>query len=221
MPYRRDLRGPANVTSSNDAFASMVSRVAKGEPSALSPDVIPGPALLREAASILARQVASNPASSAAVPRLDAPFIGPSANAGGIDLEQFRRVAHEAIEMLLALVVPKAPAGDASDRVPLLRMPAPAKPGEEVSMPLRVANEESVATEVVPYCSNFVSDSGFEIPSLRVSFSPHAITIAPKGEATFDVKVAVPTQAPRGLYSGLVQAAGLIYVKAVITVEVQ
>jgi uncharacterized membrane protein len=65
-----------------------------------------------------------------------------------------------------------------------------------------------------------VSDSGHEIPALRVSFTPRVATVPARASKTFEVKVAVPPQAAPGTYSGLIQAMGLKYVKAVLSVEV-
>jgi hypothetical protein len=190
--------------------------------------------LVKQAAAILGRETMGGPASLPASPSLPASASLPSwdgamsetpLKAPAPDVDSFRRYAHELLDGLLSLLGRgeggAAETADANERVPLLRMPAPGQPGTEVSMPIVVSNEESSPVEVTLYSSNFISDSGFEIPSLRLSFSPSAITLQPKSRATFQVKVAIPAQAPRGLYSGLVQAAGLTYVKTVVTVEVQ
>jgi hypothetical protein len=222
MPYGRDVRLPASIPGVSEVLSSAGPR---GTTAALLPDAMPidPTELVKQAASILGRETAVGPS---ALP-VAVPWEGKAADSlfkgGGPALEQFRRSTHELVDAVLSLVGQggNTTAADTAERVPLLSMPAPAQPGTEVSMFLRVANEESSPVEVTLYSSNFVSDSGFEIPSLRVSFAPSAITIQPRSQTTFEVKVAVPTQAPRGFYSGLVQAAGLTYVKAVVTVEVQ
>jgi hypothetical protein len=137
---------------------------------------------------------------------------------GAPDLERLRRGAHELLETLLGALVPKA---STEDRVPLVRAAASVQAGQRASATLRIASDDGSAIEVMPYCSNFVSDSGFEIPSLRVTVSPRMATIPPKGELTFAIEVSVPEQAPAGVYSGLIQAAGTKYVKAVLSVEVK
>jgi hypothetical protein len=55
---------------------------------------------------------------------------------------------------------------------------------------------------------------------LRVTVSPRRATVPPQGEASFSIKIAVPQQTPSGTYSGLIQAMGSKYVKAVLSVEV-
>jgi hypothetical protein len=116
------------------------------------------------------------------------------------------------------------PAGAApaplEDRAPLLRCVAPVAPGYEAHATLRLANDGPVACEAALYTTNFVSDRGSEIPAMRVVVTPRRTTIAPKGEATFEITIAVPAQTPPGGYSGLIQATGAQYTKAVLTVEV-
>jgi len=46
------------------------------------------------------------------------------------------------------------------------------------------------------------------------------VTIPAKSEAGFEIKIAVPQQTPVGIYSGLIQAMGCRYIKAVLSVEV-
>jgi hypothetical protein len=119
------------------------------------------------------------------------------------------------------LTRPKHNEADAyQEHIPLVGCSAPAQAGGEASTTMAVANEESTPSDVTLYCTNFVADSGHEIPSLRVAISPRMITIPAKGQATFEIKVAVPQQTPAGIYSGLIQAMGSRYVKAVLSVEV-
>ena len=75
-------------------------------------------------------------------------------------------------------------------------------------------------SDVALYCTNFVADSGHVLRALRVAVSPRRATIAPNGEATFQITIAVPQQTPAGTYSGLIQAMGTKYVKAVLSLDV-
>ncbi|MDP9149287.1 MAG: hypothetical protein M3O36_05010 [Myxococcota bacterium] len=175
--------------------------------------------LVQQAASILAREVAVNPRDAfgmPSAPKMDLPLRSAGS---GIDVDRLRRYAHEVIETLLASSSVARP--PAEDRIPWLRGTAPVQAGLEACVSLRIANEEATASEVSLYCTDFVADGGFEIPALRVSFSPRMATLAPNSEASFEIKVAVPPQAPPGIYSGLVQASGAKYVKAVVSVEVK
>jgi hypothetical protein len=210
------------------ALDSLVSQVARGGPSSSAGDSASAAesSLLTRAASILAQEAARIPstflgtaAPGAAGPLANLQLPGGQALGSGVDLDRLRRYAHEVIETLLTPFSPKVRPLD--DRVPLLRCVAPVNGGSAASAAVHVANEEAEPSEVTLYCSNFIADCGYEIPALRVEFLPRTLTIAPKSMATFEVKIAVPQQAPPGLYSGLVQAAGNKYVKAIVSVEVK
>jgi hypothetical protein len=141
---------------------------------------------------------------------------------GGFDLDQLRKQAHAFIETLL--ITFNDATGEkglpTEDKVPLLQCEAPVQAGSEARAILTVGNEEATPSDVSLYCTNFVADTGHEIPSLRVSVSPRRATIPANGEATFQIRLSVSQQAPSGIYSGLVQAMGSKYVKAVLSVEV-
>ena len=140
----------------------------------------------------------------------------------GSEGDHLRRQAHEFIESLLTTFSggtrEKTAAGE--DQVPLLRSSAPVQAGKAVRVEFRVANEEDSPSEVTLYCTDFISDSGHEIPALRVTVLPRRATIPAKGDGAFEIEVAVPQQTPPGYYSGLIQAMGNRYVKAVLMVEV-
>jgi hypothetical protein len=141
---------------------------------------------------------------------------------GGFNKDQLRSQAHEFIDTLL-VTFRQATSEDgvvAENKVPLVQCAAPAQAGSVALISLTVANEESTPSDVTLYCTNFVADTGYEISSMRVTASPRVVTIAPNGQASFEVKISVPQQTPSGTYSGLVQAIGSKYVKAVLSVQV-
>jgi len=150
------------------------------------------------------------------------PITGAAPQLPGFDRDQLRRQAHQFVETLL--VTFNEATGEkglpAEDQVPLLYAQSPVQPGEVAKTSLRIANEESIPSEVSLYCTNFVADCGYEIPSLRVTVSPRRLTIPAHGEASFEVSVAVPQQTPRGKYAGLIQAMGYTYFKTVFCIEV-
>jgi hypothetical protein len=140
----------------------------------------------------------------------------------GFDKDALRRQAHEFIDTLL-VTFRQATSEDgvvAENKVPLIQCASPTQAGDVARVTLNVANEEPTPSEVTLYSSNFVADSGYEIPSLRVSASPRVVTLAPRAQASFEIRVSVPPQTPPGTYSGLVQALGSKYVKAVLSVRV-
>ena len=141
---------------------------------------------------------------------------------GMFDIDQLRKQAHAFIETLL--ITFNDATGEkglpAEDKVPQLQCEAPVQAGSEARAILTVGNEEATPSDVALYCTNFIADSGYELPALKIAVSPRRETIPPGGEATFQIRIAVPQQTPAGTYSGLVQAMGTKYVKAVLSVEV-
>jgi hypothetical protein len=202
--------------------------------------------LLTQASAVLTRETARGAAGtqaqgpstaapaagSAAVPLAGVaericPVRGTTLPQSSPDQGRLRQQAHEFIEALLAALhqpMTEAAMPDEAvacqDQVPLLRCEAPVQAGAEGSATMKVANDENTPSDATLYCSNFIADSGHEIPSLRVTVSPRRATIPAKGDANFEIKIAVPQQTPAGLYSGLIQAMGCRYVKAVLSVEV-
>jgi hypothetical protein len=136
--------------------------------------------------------------------------------------DRLRRQAHELIDALLVTFRQATDEQGAHyiDQVPLVQCSAAVAAGARATATLRVVNDEQTPAEVALYSTNFIADGGYEIPSLRVTATPRCATIAAKGEATFEVSVAVEQQTPAGSYSGLIQAMGCKYVKAVLVVEV-
>lgn len=138
------------------------------------------------------------------------------------DKDRLRKQAHAFIETLL--ITFNESTGErglpAEDKVPLLQCEATVQAGSEARAVMTVGNEEPTPSDVALYCTNFVSDSGADIPALRVAVHPRRATIPPKGEATFQLTIAIPQQTPAGTYSGLIQAMGTKYVKAVLSLDV-
>ena len=147
------------------------------------------------------------------------------------DADRLRRQVHELIETLLATSsggrnengngIDNAHAnGGAAEQVPFMRISAPVPAGRSGRIEFRVANEEATPSEVTLYATDFISDSGHEIPALRFTVTPRRSSVPPKGEVQCAIELAVPQQTPPGFYSGLIQAMGNRYVKAVLMIEV-
>jgi hypothetical protein len=150
------------------------------------------------------------------------PLVSAAVPVPAPDLDLVRRQAHEFIESLLVTFSQATgeKAAPYEDQVPLIRCVAPVEAGGEARATMAVANDEDTPSDVSLYCTNFVADSGSELPSLRVTVSPRRATIPPRGEMAFEIKIAIPQQTPAGIYSGLIQAMGSKYVKAVLSVEI-
>lgn len=190
----------------------------------LVPPVAQVGSLLRQASEVLDREARNLPLglSPASALPLGLSPSGSSSPPLAFDKDLLRRQAHQLIETLL-ITFSQATAEQglpAEDKVPLLQCEQPVAAGAEARARFLVANEETTESSVNLYCTDFVSDSGHEIPSVRVSMLPKVQTIAPHDEAAFEIRIAVPLQAAPGTYSGLIQAAGSKYVKAVLSVDV-
>jgi hypothetical protein len=214
MSSGRDFQAPASVDEhaitkllqhAADMFAREAARLSAGSaaPGGVLPsaETLPGPV---------------------APPNLGAPASPPTIAApttfGAVEPDRLRRQATDFVESLLAAVSASSPKRE--DQAPLLRCIAPAAAGESAQATFRLANDGTEASDVSLYSTNFVADTGYDIPSLRVTVSPRRATIAPRGEVTFAIVIAIPAQTPRGAYSGLLQATGAHYAKAVLTVDV-
>lgn len=172
-----------------------------------------GQELLSRASALLAREAARLP--SGAAPALGAQPLGAA------DLQQQTRDLVQGIFSVLA--AERGVTGETSShslQVPLIACAAVVEPGTEAMAIFRIANEEAGTAEIALYTTNFVADTGYEIPSIAARVSPRKATVAPGGEQSFEVRIAVPSQTPAGMYSGLVQATNSRYVKAVIAFDV-
>jgi hypothetical protein len=169
--------------------------------------------LVGAASEILARE------GFKALPALE--LLQPATAGGGPYAEVQRRVS-ELVEAIMGTVAGGAAGTPSSynEQVPLLRCLAAVSAGDTALAEVRVSNDDDSAAEVSLYASNFIADTGYELGSLCLSVSPRKLNVPAKGVAKFDIKVAVPMQTPAGTYSGLIQATGCKYVKAVLMVEV-
>jgi hypothetical protein len=203
----------------------------------------PGADLVAQASAMLEREVARLPGGIAApLPSAGGPSVtniretltgiagrvcpvtGAAIPLAPPDKSRLRQQAHELVEALLGAFAntgsQEKPASY-DDHVPLLRCVAPVDAGGTASVKMTVANDEDAPADVTLYCTNFVADSGYELPSSRVTVSPRRTNIPARGRAEFEITIAVPSQTPAGLYSGLIQATGCKYVKAVLSAQVR
>jgi hypothetical protein len=188
-----------------------VGRLPAGIPAQLPTGAIPGVPYVRETLTAIAGRIC--PVTGAAVP------MAPP------DKSRLRQQAHELVEALLGAFASEGSSyqkpASSEDHVPLLRCEAAVDAGGTACVRMTVANDEDAPAEVSLYCTNFVADSGYELPSTRVTVSPRRATIPARGQAPFEITIAVPSQTPPGIYSGLIQAMGCKYVKAVLSAQVR
>ena len=184
------------------------------------------PDLLNQASAILARESVRLPKSPFApdggtLPA-DIPLPTQAVTRAPVKQDAVRDRAHELIDALLQTLREDTSEKPAryENMVPLIHASAPVQAGQRARIGMQVTNEEATPIDVSLYCTDFVTDGGYTIPSLSVTVSPRQVTIGPRARAEFEVSVAVSAQTPAGEYSGLVQAMGSRYVKAVLAFEV-
>jgi hypothetical protein len=113
---------------------------------------------------------------------------------------------------------PPAPEPGSTSLVNLLR--ATAQHGQAATTRLGLINDTSDLAEVVLRATSLVNQRGSEIPSSHVSFAPNPVRVTGAQQQPVYITVRVPEKTPPGTYSGLVQAAELPGVAALLVVDV-
>jgi hypothetical protein len=182
--------------------------------------------IVERAVAILDQQLATNRV-GAVTTRPGA--VSPSASSGAVqDLGETYGRVHDLLQELLALLATpgrSVPArilseGPIPATAPVLQA-VPVKAGETLTVAVPLANDGSNPADVILYSTDFVSDGGFEIPSLQVTFSPRTMTLAAQAKNTAQMRIAVPAQSPAGIYSALVQAGGLSAPQTIVVLRVE
>lgn len=174
--------------------------------------------LLSRASSLLEQELGRSPLSA---PWLTSHPTPASANLGPREtLGQALELLQSVFAELGARELSRGPSDASTGHVPLISCASRVEAGSEAFATIRVANEDTRPVEAALYLSNFIADTGYEIPSLAGHISPRIAEIAPGAEATFEVRLSVPRQTPAGTYSGLVQVTNSKYIKAVLVLEV-
>jgi hypothetical protein len=218
MAYGPNFRVPAGLPGPGDPLTTVADLPSKA-PAAASPiaDRVPSDVVGR-AAAILAREV---PAASAASAIIAA--RGQQGNPAA-SIDELHRRATAVLSDLFSYFGAQVPPLDSFDSealsLPWRRPGVPAPVGSPTSVSLQIENLEDYPVNVSLFSSELLSDGGSSIPSFAVSFDPLTLNLGPGQQGVVVAKVNVPQQAIPGAYSGLVQAAGLSAVKAVITVDI-
>lgn len=194
--------------------------------------------VVKQATAILEEEVASG---IGAVKKAEHRMIDvPSLRAKNPDavIHRFRRDAHEVVDILVDLagaaidsvgsVARRAVEirGEASRTTPAgvatVPVPEAVTAGEAAEVSVLVENDGDDATEIFELTSSdFVSSTGGRIPSEEVTFTPQPLQIGPHANQRVSLSVRVPPDAAPGVYTGVVQATKLEYVRAVVVVTVK
>jgi hypothetical protein len=105
--------------------------------------------------------------------------------------------------------------------VPLILSESPAKAGDTAKVDVSVAKDGPGEASVTLYSTDFVSDTGFQIPSACATFSPRSVTVDGRESKKSEMRIAIPAQCGAGTYSALVQAIGVGRPCAVVVLQVE
>jgi hypothetical protein len=184
------------------------------------------PGIVERAVSILDKQLASNRVEGTTTPTMSSAV--PASAGTTPEIGDIHRRAHlllkELLELLLAPDTGVPPELRASAPIPAsapILQSVAAKAGESLTVAVPLANDGPDSANLIFYSTDFVSDGGYEIPSLQVTFSPRTMTLASRARSNTDMRIAVPAQSPPGIYSALVQATGLPAPQAVVVLKVE
>jgi hypothetical protein len=104
--------------------------------------------------------------------------------------------------------------------VAVIELAVPIAAGAIASLALPLVNDGPGPVEAVPYCSDFISNTGHQIAAPQVTFLPRKLPLVSGAQGTTELRIAVPEQAGPGKYSALVQAMGLDGPRAVVVLTV-
>jgi hypothetical protein len=119
-----------------------------------------------------------------------------------------------------SLATPGA-AAPAPATVPLITSQAAARAGEAATVAVKLVNDRAAAANLILYSTDFVSDTGAQIPASQVTFAPRTLVLEGRAHAHAQMKISIPAQSVPGLYSALVQAMGLGRPSAVVVLRVE
>jgi hypothetical protein len=105
--------------------------------------------------------------------------------------------------------------------VPLILSEGSTRAGETAKVEVTVAKDGPGEASVTLYSTDFVSDTGFQIPSACATFSPRSVAVDGREPKKSEMRIAIPAQCGRGAYSALVQATGIGRPCAVVVLQVE
>lgn len=185
-------------------------------------------ALVPAAASILDEEMAAG-ILAARDARNAAPSHGNDTRGAQPDKELLRDL-HEFIDSAADLLVRlkgkaanpvAAGTGNAQiEDVPVLRPGAPVRAGRQAKIAMTVNNDDTRVAHFVPRCTDLLCAAGYRIAREHVTFFPHELRLEPDASTGVALDIDVPIGSEPGIYSGLLLASGLPYLRAIISVEV-
>lgn len=92
--------------------------------------------------------------------------------------------------------------------------------GEQTTIAFKLHNDSFRPVRLALQKTDLTCPSGQLIPQTEISISPPDVSLAPDGTADMAVTIRIPAATPPGIYSGLLTAPALPYLRGLLTVTV-
>lgn len=104
--------------------------------------------------------------------------------------------------------------------VPLLQSAHPSHAGEIVQIAFKVHNDSEELIQAKFFCTDLYGCDGDLISQQVISIAPNPLSLASDTTGAISISIQLPQHLPNGEYSGVLMAAGLSYLKAMVSVIV-
>lgn len=197
------------------------------EPDAVRVNALPDPEeLIRKAAEILEREMAAGGLAAQKARPLDAGSL----DAGSLgDAVQMFPGGESLLPDALALMKrfaalnaarPKTSPVPEEIALPVLSPARAARRGVPAVIPFQIHNDSLKSVPIVWQVSDLISPNGRLIPANQVRITPQELTLAPDALTDMLLAVQTPPGTPPGVYTGLLTAPALSYLRAIISLIV-
>lgn len=112
-------------------------------------------------------------------------------------------------------------APETSEPAPVLSSAERVIPGKTAEVIVGLVNEDRQPHSIELFGTALIGPHGASIPSESLSFHPRELTLAAGGSGAITVEIPIPADTRDGVYSGLIRASRLDYLRAVLAVQVE
>lgn len=110
--------------------------------------------------------------------------------------------------------------GSAIGPLPELKPASPLRPGDQATIAMTIRNHEDKAVSLTPAATPLLGSNGERIAVQLLEFTPTQLRLDPGQQHELRITVTIPARCRSGCYAGLLVVAGVDYLRALITVEV-
>lgn len=105
--------------------------------------------------------------------------------------------------------------------LPQLKPPSPLRCGQRGAISMSLCNNEDHPLQLTPMATDLISGTGRRLPSSMFEFLPKVIRLEPAAQIEVVGQFVVPANAAQGCFAGLLVVAGVDYLRAVISIDVE